>query len=190
MKKFILPFLFVLFFTLTSCGTQWSITTYSEPYPVQWVDMYDFNRIHWLYLNHPQWVWTNYYTHPFFVQYRTDCLRRGIYVQPYHPNRRFTNHRRSVVRNDRPIRYNSGRSNLNYNRTQRYSSARSNSTRVQRSTPIYKNYSQGRSTQMRRNNTSVQRTPTRSYSRSPSTTSRGRSSGVRSSSRSSGRRNN
>lgn len=188
MKKLI--FLLLLVFTFTSCGTQFRVstygTTYVDPYPVQWVNTYNFDRIHWLYLNHPQFVWNNYYQHPYFIRYRRDCLNRGIYVRPYRYNRAYRTPTRNVVRNNSNIyRRNSGRSNLDYNRTrnQRYStnrvtpqrrtynSTRSNNTRVQRSTPS-RNYS--RSNSVQRRSSSVRTSPTR--------TSRGttrRSSGKR-----------
>lgn len=110
MKNLILPFLFVLFFTLTSCGTTYTVSTYT-PYSVQWVDVYDYNRIHFLYTNYPQYVWTHYYSHPYFVRYRNESLYRGVYIKPYnaytYPTRT-TNH---AVRTQTPTRYNSGRSN-------------------------------------------------------------------------------
>jgi len=198
MKQFILPFLFVLFFTLSSCGTaRWTVSTYMpDPYPVQWVDVYDFNRIHWLYLNHPNFVWGNYWNHPFFIRYRTDCLRRGIYVPRYRPNRswnrNYINRTWNNRNSNRVVRQNSGRSNKTYRRTtpvrRNYSPTRVNNTRVKRSTPTRRNYS------------SQRRTPTRNYSRSRSTRTRSssvqsrsstrRSSPVRSSSRRSGGRQN
>jgi len=203
MKKVIIPFLFVFFFTLTSCSTQWGVVTYSDPiyttpvvatgfnsvfYPQVWVDVYDFNRIHWLYLNHPNWVWGNYWNHRFFIQYRNDCLRRGIYMPRYRNNFRFTQDQRRYYWNQRNtnIRRNSGRSNLTYNRNTRYrnntvtpqrrtfSSTRSTNTRVQRNTTS-RTRSYNRSTPVRRSS-SVRSTPSRSYNRSTPTRSYNRSS--------------
>ena len=190
MRNFIIPLLFVLFFGLSSCGTTYSVSSYSdgvvysEPYPVQWVTVYNFDRIHWLYLNHPRFVWTNYHNHPYFIRYRRDCLQRNIYVRPYREN----TIRRNYYNRTPIVRRNVGRSNLDYNRvrTQRYSNNNrtitpsrrtydSNRTRIQRSTPS-RNYNRSGTT--------------RTINRSSSTTTRSRSSGTRTSNRSSSRRNN
>lgn len=118
MKNLILPFLFVLFFTLTSCGTTYTVSTYT-PYSVQWVDMYDYNRIHFLYTNYPQYIWTNYYSHPYFVRYRNECLRRGVYIKPYRADVYPVHTTNRVVQTQTPTRYNSGRSNWDYSRNTR-----------------------------------------------------------------------
>lgn len=187
----------VLGILFTSCTVLQTPSNQTAQVGVTWdMDVYDFNQIHFMYQNNPQFFWNNqfvnrfgintfYYNHPFFLRYRRDCFRRNIVYRPYRPYHRINNNRN--IRNNRVIRNNGLRITRNGGNT--VNRGRSNST-ARRNTNTYRRLPQ-KSVKHGTSNRSYRRnTPNRTYQRSRSTQVRPRSSSTRSSSSTVRRRNN
>ena len=100
--KYLLLILGMVF--LTSCSSFYPVATSVDIN----LDVYDYNRIHWLYTNHYDYFWNAtyinpygvrcyVYNHPHFIRYRNDYYRR------YHrhiPHYRHNYTRSRTYRND------------------------------------------------------------------------------------------
>jgi hypothetical protein len=194
MKKLHLIMIFLIGMLFTSCTVMQ--TPSNARVDVSWDgSYYDFDQIHFLYTNNPQYFWNYqyvnnfgvnmfYYQHPYFIQYRRDCVRRNVQYRPYrrydnrvtvnNNNRRTINSRGYRGRSNQDYRNSStNRNNGNYIQSNQRKSTSVNSTRT--STPIRSNYRSSTPTR----NTNVQRSSatqrTRSATPNRSSGNRGRS---------------
>ncbi len=86
MKNFRNLILTIATFLFISCGS-FELTTRTSNYDMMY-DYYNYNQIHYIYMNNPRWFYDNlyidvygrqrpYHLHPYFIKYKKQYVRRG-----------------------------------------------------------------------------------------------------------------